>query len=98
MVRSIRPRHPSPRRIPVTRSRRTDGQADPGAVVEPSAVDLDIHRLWAVRTGTAAGAVMATGGRPQRRSTDHYHPEYWEESEQHRYEDRIATELYAIRA
>ena len=35
--------------------------------------------------------------RPQRRVTDHAHPEYWEESQQHRYEDRIAGELKGIR-
>ena len=35
--------------------------------------------------------------RPQRRVTDHAHPEYWEESQQHRYEDRIAAELQGIK-
>jgi hypothetical protein len=35
---------------------------------------------------------------PQRRVTDHIHPEYWTEADQHRFEDRITRELHAIRA
>lgn len=35
--------------------------------------------------------------RPQRRASDHVHSEYWEEAQQHRYEDRIAGELKGIR-
>lgn len=34
--------------------------------------------------------------RPQRRATDHLHPEYWEEAEQHRYEDRVARKLDSL--
>lgn len=34
---------------------------------------------------------------PQRRITDHIHPDYWTESEQHRFEDRVAGELNQIR-
>jgi len=34
---------------------------------------------------------------PQRRVTDHSHPDYWEEAQQHRYEDRIAGELQGIK-
>jgi len=35
--------------------------------------------------------------RPQRRVTDHSHDQYWEETQQHRYEDRIASELQGIK-
>ena len=28
---------------------------------------------------------------------DHFHPEYWEETDQHRFEDRVSQELHAIR-
>lgn len=41
---------------------------------------------------------MATN--PQRRISDHYHPEfasYWSKADQHRYEDQTDTELRAIR-
>jgi hypothetical protein len=34
---------------------------------------------------------------PRRRVSDHVHPEYWEEAQQHRYEDRLAEELQRIR-
>ena len=34
---------------------------------------------------------------PQRRADVHVHPEYWQESEQHRFEDRIGSELSGIR-
>jgi len=34
---------------------------------------------------------------PQRRLTDHFHPEYWTEKEQHRFEDRIYEELRGIK-
>ena len=37
-------------------------------------------------------------GGPQRRASDHVHLEYWEESQQHRYEDRMASELQQIRS
>jgi len=40
------------------------------------------------------GDVMAA---PQRRSTDHVHPEYWTENQQHRYEDRVVKEMEQIR-
>ena len=35
--------------------------------------------------------------RPQRRITDHSHEQYWEETDQHRYEDRISAELKGIK-
>lgn len=35
--------------------------------------------------------------RPQRRITDHYHPESWSRDDQHRFEDRITGELREIR-
>lgn len=35
--------------------------------------------------------------RPQRRITDHYHPEAWSRDDQHRFEDRITGELKEIR-
>lgn len=35
--------------------------------------------------------------RPQRRITDHYHPEGWSRDDQHRFEDRISGELKEIR-
>ena len=41
---------------------------------------------------------MATN--PQRRVTDHYHPEfasYWSRTDQHRYEDQTDSELRQIR-
>jgi len=34
--------------------------------------------------------------RPQRRVTDHVHDEYWKESDQHRYEDRVANQLEGL--
>ena len=39
---------------------------------------------------------MNAGG-PQRRVTDHFHPEYWTENDQHRYEDKIATQISGLR-
>lgn len=33
---------------------------------------------------------------PRRRLSDHSHDEYWETSQQHRYEDRMAAELKGI--
>lgn len=42
---------------------------------------------------------MAAGeGGPQRRVTDHHHPDSWTRAEQHRYEDRIADELKELGA
>ena len=38
---------------------------------------------------------MAVG--PQRRVTDHIHPEYWAKVDQHRYEDQNDSELRQIR-
>lgn len=38
-----------------------------------------------------------SGGAPRRRVTDHVHPDYWTEADQHRFEDRIANELKGIR-
>lgn len=35
--------------------------------------------------------------RPQRRITDHYHPEVWTRDDQHRFEDRISSELKEMR-
>lgn len=37
------------------------------------------------------------GTGPRRRASDHVHPEYWEESQQHRYEDKIGAELNGIK-
>jgi hypothetical protein len=31
--------------------------------------------------------------RPQRRTTDHWHPEYWTHDEHNRFDDRMAREL-----
>jgi hypothetical protein len=39
---------------------------------------------------------MSAGG-PQRRVTDHWHPEYWTEQEQHRFEDKLTREMEAFR-
>jgi hypothetical protein len=36
---------------------------------------------------------MAGDQGPQRRITDHYHPDYWTRSEQHRHEDRMSREV-----
>lgn len=36
-------------------------------------------------------------GRPQRRVTDHFHPEYWTEADQHRFEDALRAEIKGIR-
>lgn len=33
----------------------------------------------------------------QRRASDHVHPDYWTEVDQHRYEDRMTDELRNIR-
>ena len=35
---------------------------------------------------------------PQRRVTDHFHPEYWTEADHHRFEDRVSKELQQMRA
>lgn len=35
---------------------------------------------------------------PQRRVTDHVHPEYWEAADQHRFEDRISRELHGVKS
>jgi hypothetical protein len=34
---------------------------------------------------------------PQRRVTDHWHPEYWTESDHFRFEDRVSKEIHALR-
>jgi hypothetical protein len=34
---------------------------------------------------------------PQRRLTDHHHPEAWSKFDQHRFEDRISEELKKVR-
>jgi len=34
---------------------------------------------------------------PRRRAEDHVHPEYWEETQQHRFEDRVGQELGGIK-
>jgi hypothetical protein len=34
---------------------------------------------------------------PQRRISDHYHPDYWLRADQHRYEDQTDNELRQIR-
>jgi hypothetical protein len=36
--------------------------------------------------------------RPQRRVTDHYHPEYWTEVDHNRFEDRVSKEIHDLRA
>jgi len=38
-----------------------------------------------------------TGGRPQRRVTDHVHPDSWQKEDQHRFEDGLREELKEIR-
>ena len=45
-------------------------------------------------TPTADGM---TGGRPQRRVTDHVHPDSWQKEDQHRFEDGLREELKEIR-
>lgn len=57
----------------------------------------DLHRLWSLRTGSACHPMTVRGSRPQRRLTDHAHDDYWEVNQQHRYEDRIASELQGIK-
>jgi len=39
----------------------------------------------------------AGGSGPLRRIDDHHHQEYWEEGQQHRFEDRLSEELKGIR-
>jgi len=39
--------------------------------------------------------IAVTG--PQRRITDHFHDEYWKETDQHRFEDRIASEVNGVK-
>lgn len=34
---------------------------------------------------------------PQRRISDHFHPDMWSKADQHRYEDQTDSELRAIR-
>lgn len=41
--------------------------------------------------------MSAGGAGPQRRITDHFHPEYWTENDQYRYEDKIAREIGSLR-
>lgn len=37
-------------------------------------------------------------GAPRRRAADqHFHPEYWTETDQHRFEDRMVKEMEGIR-
>jgi hypothetical protein len=47
--------------------------------------------------GPVPGQVRGVTG-PQRRLADHHHPEYWEEKDQHRFEDRVYEELRGIKA
>jgi hypothetical protein len=35
--------------------------------------------------------------KPQRRVTDHYHPEYWTEADHIRFEDRVSKEIHDLR-
>jgi len=65
-------------------------------VVSPDS-DLAVYRLRNHRPDTASVSRLMAGG-PQRRASDHVHLEYWEESQQHRYEDRMASELQQIRS
>lgn len=37
------------------------------------------------------------GRGPSRRADDHLHPEYWERLDQHRFEDKVVSELKEIR-
>ena len=41
---------------------------------------------------------MTGRGGPLRRIDDHHHSEYWEEAQQHRFEDRLAEEIRGIKA
>ena len=58
---------------------------------------MDLHWLRDPGPGRQIAAVTARGNGPRRRASDHVHPEYWEEGEQHRYEARISEELKGIR-
>jgi hypothetical protein len=35
--------------------------------------------------------------RPARRTTDHWHPEYWTEVDHNRFEDRVSKEIHDLR-
>ena len=59
-------------------------------------VSDNLHRVWGGGIGSACDRMTRSPG-PRRRATDHVHDEYWEESQQHRYEDRIASELNGIK-
>ena len=55
---------------------------------------LALHPGDSAIASRAAERTMTT---PRRRAEDHVHTEYWEQSEQHRFEDRIGKELNGIR-
>jgi len=62
--------------------------------------DVALHHLRGAGSGGAVHSALLVGdvmAAPQRRSTDHVHPEYWTENQQHRYEDRVVKEMEQIR-
>lgn len=69
------------------------GLAGTAAPVQPADPGMALHRIHLAEVRAEPGTV--TG--PRRRITDHTHPDYWTEVEQHRYEDRMAGELSDIK-
>ena len=55
---------------------------------------LALHRGDDAIASRTSERAMTT---PRRRAEDHVHTEYWEQNEQHRFEDRIGRELGGIR-
>jgi hypothetical protein len=60
---------------------------------------VPVHRgHWTVTGATRYGTVNLQRKAPQRRITDHYHPDLWATDQQHRFEDQLKDELQAMRA
>ena len=59
--------------------------------------DRSVLALHPGNSAIASRAAERAVNTPRRRAEDHVHPEYWEQTDQHRFEDRIGSELNGIR-
>jgi hypothetical protein len=73
------------------RSPDSHPDAEPGG----TGVALHRHRLSGAGSIHLSDAHLAMAGDqgPQRRITDHWHPDYWTRSEQQRHEDKMIREV-----
>lgn len=62
---------------------------------QPAGTDLAVH--WS-DIDSSAYAMSLQRKQPQRRITDHFHPDVWSRDEQHRFEDGLEREMKEMRA